>query len=129
MVAIADKTARVEDFMKTKFLKLSQTTSFENWVMHLGQRAEKVVFVVDDQEHLTGIVTSHELIQALVQKIPKSSKVSDIVALCPPVIGPHDSIERAATILVESKNEFAAVLEGKSLRGLVIAADIQQLLD
>ncbi|SME97988.1 ATP-binding protein [Pseudobacteriovorax antillogorgiicola] len=125
MVSLAQDHKTIEGLVNHKVLKLNQTASFENCVMHLGQRNDRVALVVNDNDRVVGLITTHELILALVNKVSKTATIKDIMHNNPPVVSPRDSLRQVAKAMTDCKLDYVAVVEDEIIKGIVSWHDIQ----
>ena len=122
------KIVSIESLVLTKFLKLKETTTFENAVMHIGMRNDNVAVVVNDQEKPVGILRGRELLKALVDKQSKSSSINEIMLPNPPAVNCDHSVREVATLMVKNHLSHLPFMKNGLLQGVIHWEGVQKAL-
>jgi CBS domain-containing protein len=81
--------------------------------------------IVDDENHLVGVITSTDLVPGFSQTIPVSRIMSTEVHTLSPV----DDVSTAARMMTEQRLHHIVVTEGKKVVGIISSLDLLRLVE
>jgi len=128
----------VKNWMSTKLITVDENTSMMKALRAMKDNRIRRLAVVKDKK-LVGIVTDRDLKEASPSKasaldvhelyyLLSEIKVKDIMAKNPLTIGPDESVEKAAVLMLEKKISGLPVVENKNLVGIITQTDIFRAL-
>lgn len=128
----------VKTWMSTKLITVDENTSMMKALRAMKDNRIRRLAVVKDKK-LVGIVTDRDLKEASPSKasaldvhelyyLLSEIKVKDIMAKNPLTIGPDESVEKAAVLMLEKKISGLPVVENKNLVGIITQTDIFRAL-
>jgi len=128
----------VKEWMSKKLITVDENTSMRKALRIIKDHKIRRLPVVKKGK-LVGIVTDRDLKEASPSKattldvheiyyLLSEIKVKDIMAKNPIAIGPDESVEKAAAIMLENRLSGLPVIEDKNLVGIITQTDIFKAL-
>ena len=120
----------VDVVMRREVPVLAETTPFAGIVEHFLSGSLPVCYVIDDQQHLRGEISIHD-VKTLFQEQTLGELViaSDLCQPCRATVTPTDTLARCLELLVTTDQEYLPVVNNDSgqLLGIVSYRDLLQL--
>lgn len=128
----------VKNWMSTKLIAVDENTSMMKALRIMKDNRIRRLPVMKD-EKLVGIITDRDLKEASPSKaspldvhelyyLLSEIRVKDIMAKNPLTIGPDESVEKAAVLMLEKKISGLPVVENGNLVGIITQTDIFRAL-
>lgn len=112
------------DLLKTKFLKLSHKTTFENAVMHLGQGAIDEAIIVNENDNLVGIFRARDVAKAMVEKHTKSEPLSQLLSIDTVQITEKSPLADCLSLMLEHGLSQLPITRAERVCGVINLADV-----
>ncbi|MCJ8500006.1 CBS domain-containing protein [Desulfatitalea alkaliphila] len=80
--------------------------------------------VVDDQQHLQGLLTLADLKQALIPSMISDFTLADMMIKHPITVSPEEDVETAARLIYKHKIGGLPVVQGQRLVGIITESDL-----
>ena len=121
----AEETAGAE--MTSEFAKLSETLTVSEALNVLGTQAEELetiyyLYIVDDQDHLRGVVSARQLISALAKPDTKLGDIMETALVTANVN--EDQEEAAQKVELYNLQAIPVVDEQRTIKGIITHDDI-----
>jgi len=128
----------VKEWMSKKLVTVDEDTSVMKALSVVKEHKIRRLAVVNNAK-LVGIVTDRDLKEASPSKaatldvhetyyLLSEIKIKDIMAKNPITIGPDESVEKAAALMLENKISGLLVVENENLVGIITQTDIFRVL-
>lgn len=128
----------VKNWMSTKLITIDENTSMMKALRIMKDNRIRRLPVMKD-EKLVGIITDRDLKEASPSKasaldvhelyyLLSEIKVKDLMTKNPLPIGPDESVEKAAVLMLDKKISGLPVVENKNLVGIITQTDIFRAL-
>lgn len=94
-------------------------------VHHIG-----ALVVVDDADHLLGVLGERDLVNGLISKGKRllDLSVQEVMSKGGPTCGPDDSVRQAMELMTDHRTRHIPVLDGDRLAGLISIGDAVKAL-
>jgi CBS domain-containing protein len=84
--------------------------------------------LVLDQDDLVGILTERDMLRAVADGITDTTRVADRMTSDPETIGPEESIEHAAVLMIHGGFRHLPVVEGGAVVGMLSIRDLMRVV-
>jgi CBS domain-containing protein len=117
----------VRDHMSSDLLSVEASASIMEIAERMVDRNVGAVLVLDDGR-LAGILTERDVLRAVARGLSDTTRVADCMTAHPETIGPDDTTEHAAVLMLHGGFRHLPVVEGDSLVGVISIRDLVPLL-
>ena len=119
---------KVSDLMSTAVLTIPASHVVSEASTDMRIAGVRHLIVVDDRQHMVGILSNRDLFAALSRNHGKGVRVADVMTARPRSVNVDDSARKAATIMLEHKiGSLPVTGEDGQLVGIVTESDFLQL--
>ena len=119
---------KVSDLMSTAVLTIQASHVVSEASTDMRIAGVRHLIVVDDRQHMVGILSNRDLFAALSRNHGKGVRVADVMTARPRSVNVDDSARKAATIMLEHKiGSLPVTGEDGQLVGIVTESDFLQL--
>jgi CBS domain-containing protein len=119
---------KVADLMSTALLTIRANDVISHADADMRLAGVRHLVVVDEKQHLVGILSNRDLLAALGKARGKPVRVADAMTANPRSIGATDPARKAAALMLEHKiGSLPVVGEDGQLVGIVTETDFLQL--
>lgn len=110
-----------------KNIAVAPDLSFADAISVLDQRGQRIVLVIDEQDHLLGTVTDGDVRRALLRHEPMETPISKVMCTTPRVAELHWSRDKTLAVLEDSKLLHLPVVDAQ---GRVVGLEtLHEMLD
>jgi CBS domain-containing protein len=117
---------RARDEMSTDLLTVEATLPLAEVAERMVAREVGAVLVLDG-EHLAGIMTERDVLRAVARGIRDDAVVSDWMTREPETIGPDETTEHAATLMMHGGFRHLPVVESGEVVGILSIRDLMRI--
>ena len=119
----------VRQYMSRDLLCVEGGLSITEVAQRMVDRNVGAVLVQDDGR-LTGILTERDILRAVARGLREDTRVADCMTAHPDTIGPDDTTEHAAVLMLHGGFRHLPVTESDDLVGMISIRDlVPQLLE
>jgi CBS domain-containing protein len=116
----------VRDHMSRDLLTVDSTLSLAEVAERMVERAVGAVLVLDG-ERLAGILTERDVLRAVARGIRDEALVRDHMTTDPDTIGPGETTEHAATLMMHGGFRHLPVTDEGAVIGIVSIRDLMRI--
>ena len=113
--------------MSSDLLSVETSMSIIEVAQRMVDRNVGAVLVLDDGR-LAGILTERDVLRAVARGLGDTTRVRDCMTAHPETIGPDDTTEHAAVLMLHGGFRHLPVVEGDDLVGVISIRDLVPLL-
>jgi len=113
--------------MSSDLLSVDAGVSIVEVAQRMVDRNVGAVLVLDDGR-LTGIMTERDVLRAVARGLSDDMRVADCMTAHPETIGPAETIEHAAVLMLHGGFRHLPVVQGDDLVGVISIRDLVPLL-
>jgi CBS domain-containing protein len=117
----------VRDRMSSDVLSVETSVSILEVAQRMVERNVGAVLVLDGGR-LAGILTERDVLRAVARGLRDTTRVADCMTAHPETIGPDDTTELAAVLMIHGGFRHLPVVEGDNLVGVISIRDLVPLL-
>ena len=117
----------VRQYMSRDLLSVEAGVSLTEVAQRMVDRNVGAVLVLDDGR-LAGILTERDVLRAVARGLGDTTRVRDCMTGHPETIGPDDTTEHAAVLMLHGGFRHLPVVEGDDLVGVISIRDLVPLL-
>ena len=117
----------VRQYMSRDLLAVEAGVSIMEVAQRMVDRNVGAVLVQDDGR-LTGILTERDILRAVARGLREDMRVADCMTAQPETIGPDDTTEHAAVLMLHGGFRHLPVTESDELVGVISIRDLVPLL-
>ena len=117
----------VRQHMSRDLLSVETSASITEVAQRMVDRNVGAVLVQDDGR-LTGILTERDVLRAVARGLREDTRVADCMTPQPDTIGPDDTTEHAAVLMLHGGFRHLPVTESDDLVGMISIRDLVPLL-
>ena len=122
------RSLKVSDLMSTAVLTIQASHLVSEASTDMRIAGVRHLIVVDDRQHMVGILSNRDLFAALSRQHGKGVRVADVMTARPRSIGADASARKAAAIMLEHKiGSLPVTGEDGQLVGIITESDFLQL--
>jgi CBS domain-containing protein len=114
------------DHMSRDLLTVDSSMPLAGVAAKMVERSVGAVLVLED-ERLSGILTERDVLRAVARGIRDDAIVRDWMTSDPDTIGPDETTEHAATLMVHGGFRHLPVTEGEQVVGILSIRDLMAL--
>src|ERR671926_1686574 len=127
MVPYSPTMPAVRHHMSRDLLSVEANVSIIEVAERMVERNVGAVLVVDDGR-LTGILTERDVLRAVARGLRDDARVADCMTAHPETIGPDDTTEHAAVLMLHGGFRHLPVVQGDKLVGVISIRDLAPLV-
>jgi CBS domain-containing protein len=113
--------------MSSDLLSVEASVSIMEVAQRMVDRNVGAVLVLADGR-LAGILTERDVLRAVARGLPDTTRVADCMTAHPETIGPDDTTEHAAVLMLHGGFRHLPVVQGDDLVGVISIRDLARLL-
>jgi len=113
--------------MSSDVLSVETSVSILEVAQRMVERNVGAVLVLDGGR-LAGILTERDVLRAVARGLRDTTRVADCMTAHPETIGPDDTTELAAVLMIHGGFRHLPVVEGDNLVGVISIRDLVPLL-
>ena len=117
----------VRHHMSSDLLYVEASVSIIEVAQRMVDRNVGAVLVLDDGR-LTGILTERDILRAVARGLREDTRVADCMTADPDTIGPDDTTEHAAVLMLHGGFRHLPVVQGDNLVGVISIRDLAPLV-
>lgn len=114
----------VRQWMTTDVVSTTEKASIQEALALMKRHSIRHLPVVDETQRLVGWVTDADLRGVLIASMLEDLTVADVMVRQPYLVRPHDSLEKAASLILSQRIGGLPVVDGARLVGVITVVDI-----
>ncbi len=123
MVPYSPAMPTVRHHMSSDLLAVDANVSIIEVAQRMVDRNVGAVLVLDGGR-LTGILTERDILRAVARGLRDDTRVADCMTAHPETIGPDDTTEHAAVLMLHGGFRHLPVVQGDDLMGVISIRDL-----
>jgi CBS domain-containing protein len=115
------------DHMSRDLLTVSPSDSLSEVAQRMAERDVGAVLVLDGSS-LSGILTERDVLRAVAAGIEEKTVVSDWMTRDPETMGPDDTTQHAAVLMIHGGFRHLPLMEGSDVVGMLSIRDLMRVV-